>query len=221
MPASPSDNVEAVLRYLQRHIISTCGEFAQLWWPSINKHSACLPGMNGHLAVHRAAMANGCIVNTVKPARGNMNASRRRTLHSAAGIAALTLFSRDGRAQSYPASFEIMAARCFLSLCNTVRPPAQLPYAKKIARGKGLVIPDEAKARSAAMSAWIDANRGLRRRKLGRTRRRAAQFRLRYSVQVQSCCKTSPRRRPIACTFKERELFRWPVLCFHRSPCVD
>ena len=34
--------------------------------------------------------------------------------------------------------------------------PAQLLYAKKIAQGKGLVIPDEAKASSAAMSAWIE-----------------------------------------------------------------
>ena len=34
--------------------------------------------------------------------------------------------------------------------------PAQLLYAKKIAQGKGLIIPDEAKANSAAMSAWID-----------------------------------------------------------------
>ena len=34
--------------------------------------------------------------------------------------------------------------------------PAQMLYAKKIAQGKGLIIPDEAKANSAAMSAWID-----------------------------------------------------------------
>ena len=34
--------------------------------------------------------------------------------------------------------------------------PAQLLYARKIAQGKGLVIPEEAKASSAAMSAWID-----------------------------------------------------------------
>ena len=34
--------------------------------------------------------------------------------------------------------------------------PTQLLYAKKIAQGKGLVIPDAAKASSAAMSAWID-----------------------------------------------------------------
>ena len=52
--------------------------------------------------------------------------------------------------------------------------PAQWLYARKIAQGKGLVIPDEAKANSAAMSVWIDANRGSRRRKPGRTRRRAA-----------------------------------------------
>jgi len=41
-------------------------------------------------------------------------------------------------------------------------------YAKKIAQGKGVVIPDEAKANSAAMSAWIDSNRSAQRRKRGR-----------------------------------------------------
>ncbi|MEO6782008.1 MAG: DNA topoisomerase [Bradyrhizobium sp.] len=46
--------------------------------------------------------------------------------------------------------------------------PAQMLYAKKIALGKGVVIPDEAKANSAAMSAWIDLNRDARRRKSGR-----------------------------------------------------
>ena len=45
---------------------------------------------------------------------------------------------------------------------------AQLLYAKKIAQRKGIVIPDEAKANSAAMSAWIDSNRGTRRRKRSR-----------------------------------------------------
>jgi DNA topoisomerase III len=43
--------------------------------------------------------------------------------------------------------------------------PGQLLYAKKIAQGKGIVIPEEAKANSAAMSAWIDWNRGTKRRK--------------------------------------------------------
>jgi DNA topoisomerase-3 len=46
--------------------------------------------------------------------------------------------------------------------------PAQLLYAKKIAQGKGVVIPDEAKANSAAMSAWIDSNRDSKRRRRGR-----------------------------------------------------
>jgi len=41
-------------------------------------------------------------------------------------------------------------------------------YAKRIAQGKGIVIPDEVKANSAAMSAWIDSNRGTKRRKRGR-----------------------------------------------------
>jgi DNA topoisomerase III len=46
--------------------------------------------------------------------------------------------------------------------------PAQLLYAKKIAQGKGLVIPDEARASSAAMSAWIDSNRDRKRRRRSR-----------------------------------------------------
>jgi DNA topoisomerase-3 len=35
--------------------------------------------------------------------------------------------------------------------------PAQMLYAKKIAQGKGVGISEEAKANSAAMSAWIDS----------------------------------------------------------------
>jgi DNA topoisomerase III len=46
--------------------------------------------------------------------------------------------------------------------------PAQLLYAKKLAQGKGLIIPDDAKTNSAAMSAWIDSNRGTKRRKSDR-----------------------------------------------------
>jgi hypothetical protein len=46
--------------------------------------------------------------------------------------------------------------------------PAQLLYAKKIAQGKGVVIPDEAKANSAAMAVWIDSNQGKQRRKSSR-----------------------------------------------------
>jgi DNA topoisomerase-3 len=44
--------------------------------------------------------------------------------------------------------------------------PAQLLYAKKLAQGKGLIIPDDATTNSAAISAWIDANRDKKRRKL-------------------------------------------------------
>jgi DNA topoisomerase-3 len=43
--------------------------------------------------------------------------------------------------------------------------PAQLLYAKKLAQGKGLVIPNEAKTNAAALSAWIDTNRGKSRGK--------------------------------------------------------
>jgi DNA topoisomerase III len=46
--------------------------------------------------------------------------------------------------------------------------PAQMLYAKKIALGKGVVIPEDAKANSAAMSAWIDSNRSAKRRRRSR-----------------------------------------------------
>ena len=38
--------------------------------------------------------------------------------------------------------------------------PAQLSFAESISREKGVAITDEAKANSAAMSAWIDKNQG-------------------------------------------------------------
>jgi DNA topoisomerase-3 len=51
--------------------------------------------------------------------------------------------------------------------------PAQMLFAEKIAQERGVVITDEAKASSAAMSAWIESNlgtkRGKRRRKTGAT----------------------------------------------------
>jgi DNA topoisomerase III len=43
--------------------------------------------------------------------------------------------------------------------------PAQMLYAKKTAQAVGVVIPNEAKANSAAMSAWIDSNQGTKLRK--------------------------------------------------------
>ena len=66
--------------------------------------------------------------------------------------------------------------------------PAQLLYAKKIVQGKGLIIPDEAKASSAAMSAWIDSNRGTKRRRRGRK----TAFKPAGSVAPQS---TAPKKR--------------------------
>jgi DNA topoisomerase III len=60
--------------------------------------------------------------------------------------------------------------------------PAQLLYATKIALRKGVVIPDEAKANSAAMAAWIDSNKGSKRRKSGRK----TAFRPAGSIAAQS-----------------------------------
>jgi DNA topoisomerase-3 len=65
--------------------------------------------------------------------------------------------------------------------------PGQLLYATKIALGKDVVIPDEAKANSAAMAAWIDSNKRTKRRKNGRK----TAFRPAGSISPQS---TSPRR---------------------------
>ena len=72
--------------------------------------------------------------------------------------------------------------------------PAQLLYAKKIAQGKGVVIPDEAKASSAAMSAWIDSNRGTKRRRRGRK----TAYRPAGSVTPQSTAPTKRSRKRTA-----------------------
>jgi DNA topoisomerase-3 len=70
--------------------------------------------------------------------------------------------------------------------------PAQMLYAKKIAQGKGVVIPEEAKANSAAMSAWIGSNRSPKRRK----RSRKTAFKPARSVAPQSTATTKrPRKR--------------------------
>ena len=68
-------------------------------------------------------------------------------------------------------------------------------YAKN-AQGKGVVIPEEAKASSAAMSAWIDSNRSAKRRKRGRK----TAYKLAGSVAPQSIAtaKRSRKRKPDA-----------------------
>jgi DNA topoisomerase-3 len=43
--------------------------------------------------------------------------------------------------------------------------PAQMLFAEKIAQEKGIVVPDDAKGSTAAMSAWIESNKGTERRK--------------------------------------------------------
>jgi DNA topoisomerase III len=74
--------------------------------------------------------------------------------------------------------------------------PAQMLYAKKIAQGKGFIIPDEAKANSAAMSVWIDANRGAKRRKRGRK----TALKPAGSVALQLTATTKRSRKPKADT---------------------
>jgi DNA topoisomerase III len=69
--------------------------------------------------------------------------------------------------------------------------PAQMLYAKKIAQGKGVVIPEEAKANSAAMSAWIDSNRSAKRHK----RRRKTAYKPAGSVAPQSTATTERSRK--------------------------
>ena len=69
--------------------------------------------------------------------------------------------------------------------------PAQLLYATKIALEKGAVIPDEAKANSAAMAAWIDSNKGAKRRKSGRK----TAFRPAGSIAPKSMAPAKPPRK--------------------------
>jgi DNA topoisomerase III len=74
--------------------------------------------------------------------------------------------------------------------------PAQLLYAKKIAQGKGLIIPEVAKANAAAMSAWIDSNRSAKRRERGRK----SAYKLARSVAPRptATTKRSRKRKPDA-----------------------
>jgi DNA topoisomerase-3 len=69
--------------------------------------------------------------------------------------------------------------------------PAQMLYAKKIAQGKGVVIPEEAKANAAAMSVWIDSNRVTKRRNRGRENA----YKLAGSVAPQSMATTKRSRK--------------------------
>ena len=74
--------------------------------------------------------------------------------------------------------------------------PAQMLYAKKIAQGKGVIIPDEAKTNSAAMSAWINLNRSAKRRKRGRkTAGRKTAFKPAGSVAPQLIATTKRSRK--------------------------
>jgi DNA topoisomerase-3 len=57
--------------------------------------------------------------------------------------------------------------------------PAQMLFAEKIAQEKGIVIPDEAKASSATMSAWIESNQST---KPGKGRRKTADKRPRSTA---------------------------------------
>jgi DNA topoisomerase III len=68
--------------------------------------------------------------------------------------------------------------------------PAQMLYARRIAQAKGVVIPEEAKANSAAMSAWIESNRGTKRRKRGHK----TAYELAGSVAPQSTATTKRSR---------------------------
>jgi DNA topoisomerase-3 len=64
-------------------------------------------------------------------------------------------------------------------------------YAKKIAQGKGVMIPNEAKANSAAMSAWIDSNHDTKRRKPSRK----AAHKPARSAAIQSTAPKKPSRK--------------------------
>jgi DNA topoisomerase III len=76
--------------------------------------------------------------------------------------------------------------------------PAQMLYAKKIAQGKGVVIPEEARANAAAISAWIDSNQGTKRRK--RSHKTAPQLAGSVAPQSTATTKRSRKRKADAAT---------------------
>jgi DNA topoisomerase-3 len=84
--------------------------------------------------------------------------------------------------------------------------PAQLFYATKIALGKSVVIPDEAKASSAAMAAWIDSNKSTKRRKSGRK----TAFRPAGSIAAQSTAPAKISRKRKAAAAAGRSMHAQP-----------
>jgi len=67
--------------------------------------------------------------------------------------------------------------------------PAQLLFAEKMAQARGIVVPDEAKASSAAMSEWIDSAQGTQR---GTRRRTSIKMPPRSKTPTKT---TAPKRR--------------------------
>jgi DNA topoisomerase-3 len=72
--------------------------------------------------------------------------------------------------------------------------PAQMSFAEKIAREKGIVIPDETMASSAAVSAWIASNLGTERGK-GRGKTANANKPPRSTAPKSTGLKRKPRKR--------------------------
>ena len=72
--------------------------------------------------------------------------------------------------------------------------PAQKLFAEKIAQEKDIVVPDEAKASKAAISAWIDSNQGKKR---GKGRRESIKTPLR-SMAPKSTAPKKRSRKPAA-----------------------
>ncbi|NNE82543.1 MAG: DNA topoisomerase III [Alphaproteobacteria bacterium] len=71
--------------------------------------------------------------------------------------------------------------------------PAQMSFAEKIAQEKGVTIPDEAKANSASISAWIESNQGTPR---GKRRRKSANKPARSTAPKSTTSKsTAPKKR--------------------------
>ena len=72
--------------------------------------------------------------------------------------------------------------------------PVQLLYAKKLAQGKGVIIPDDAMTNSATMSAWIDANRVRKPRKVNRKNRKTSDRPVGSAALQVAPPKRSPKR---------------------------
>jgi DNA topoisomerase-3 len=122
--------------------------------------------------------------------------ARRKGIKPPSGYTKSGLICRAFLEQHAPKKAEGVDGKTTGALEPKPASPAQLLFAEKIAREQGVVITDEAKASSVAMSAWIDSNQGA---KPGKGRRKAGEGRSK-STAAKTTTSAKRARKPKATT---------------------